>query len=79
MEAQKVEPNEVTLTSILSACERTHRWAEALAALSGSAGLRAAKPQPFLAAVHWNAALGACAAGSAWKQGLSIFAELWPD
>ena len=69
MEQKDVEPNGVTFTTAIGACERSQRWEMALdflRRLERSNGDQ-------LGAMTCNAVMAACAAGSAWAEAVHIF------
>lgn len=69
LHAQRLQPNAVVFTTAIGACERSHRWEEAIHFLrlgEGEVGNL----------ITYNSVMGACAAGSEWRRSVGIFQQV---
>eukprot|EP00415_Alexandrium_ostenfeldii_P003675 UN3675 len=67
MASLRAQPNVISCSAVISACEKGRKWRVALAMLFSMLGLRI---EPNL--VSWNAATSACEPGSQWRSAIGL-------
>ncbi|CAK0862381.1 unnamed protein product, partial [Prorocentrum cordatum] len=72
MREAKVEPDVISYSAGISACEKSEQWPRALALLCE---MRAAKLEPDVT-LSYSAGISACEKGEQWQQSLALLIEM---
>ena len=68
----KLEPDVISYSAVISACEKGEQWQRALSLLSEMRGVKLAPN-----VISYSAGISACEKGEQWQRALALLSEMW--